>query len=108
MNIMSKEELKQKIEHGDNFKLINALDRAAYERSHIPGSLHFEDINEAVQQISPDEEVVLYCSNPLCPASVQAYRVLEQHGFSRLYRYAGGLTEWLEAGYPLEGNEVLV
>ncbi len=106
MNIMSKEELRQKIERGDDFKLINSLDRTAFDRMHIPGSLHFDDINEAVRQIDPDEEVILYCSNPLCPASVQAYRALELQGFTRLFRYAGGLTEWVEAGYPLVGSEV--
>ena len=108
MNVMSKEELLQKIERGDDFKLINSLDRTQYDRVRIPGSLHFDDIDEAARQIGSDEEVILYCSNPLCPASVQAYRALEQRGYTRLYRYAGGLTEWVEAGYPLEGSEVPV
>jgi rhodanese-related sulfurtransferase len=108
MNVISKEDLYEKIQRGDNFRLIMALDRRAYEKMRIPGSLHFETMDEAAEQIDPDEEVIVYCSNPLCPVSVQAYRALQMRGFTNLYRYAGGLTEWMEAGYPLEGSQVKV
>lgn len=108
MNVISKEDLYEKMQRGDRFRLIMALDRRAYEKMHIPGSLHFETMDEAAEQIEPDEEVIVYCSNPLCPVSVQAYRALQKRGFSNLYRYAGGLTEWMEAGYPLEGSQVKV
>ena len=108
MNVIDKEALYEKIQRGDDFRLIMALDRRAYDQMHIPGSLHFESIEEAAEQIDADEEVIVYCSNPLCPVSVQAYRALEQRGFTNLYRYAGGLTEWLESGYPMEGNQVRV
>lgn len=106
MNIISKEELYEKIQRGDQFRLIMALDRNAYEQMHIPGSLNFENMDRAAEQIGPDEEIIVYCSNPLCPVSVQAYRALERLGYRNLYRYAGGLTEWLEAGYPLQGSQV--
>ena len=108
MNVISKEELYEKIKRGDEFRLIMALDRNAYDQMHIPGSLHFENMVEAAEQIDPGEEVIVYCSNPLCPVSVQAYRTLERRGYTNVYRYAGGLTEWLEAGYPLQGSQVAV
>jgi rhodanese-related sulfurtransferase len=103
MNIMNREELKVKLDRGDDVKLIMALDRRAYENMHIPGSLNFTSMLEAVNSLHPDDEVVVYCSNPACPASINAYRILVSYGFSRIYRYAGGLAEWQEAGYPLEG-----
>jgi rhodanese-related sulfurtransferase len=108
MNVISKEALYEKIQRGDDFRLIMSLDRRAFEQMHIPGSLHFESMEEAAEQIDPGEEVIVYCSNPLCPVSIQAYRALQKLGFTNLYRYAGGLTEWQEAGYPLEGSQVSV
>lgn len=108
MNVISKEELREKIERGDNFRLIMALDRHAFDQMHIPGSVHFEDMEEAAKELDPREEIVVYCSNPLCPVSVQAYRTLERHGFTNVYRYPGGITEWAEAGYPMEGSQVAV
>ena len=107
MKIISREDLKAKLDRGDDIKLIMALDRHAYERMHIPGSLNFHDMKEAMQHVTPDDEIVVYCSNPMCPASINAYMVLRSHGYDNLYRYAGGLLDWQEAGYPLEGRDVL-
>ncbi|HSM59085.1 MAG TPA: rhodanese-like domain-containing protein [Candidatus Sulfomarinibacteraceae bacterium] len=104
MRLIDKEELRAKVERGDNFWLLMALDRWAYDLAHIPGSLHFESVEEAMARIDPDEEVVVYCSNYLCPASIQAYQVLKENGYRNLRRFAGGLAEWQAAGYPLEGN----
>jgi rhodanese-related sulfurtransferase len=103
MNLMSRDDLKLKLDRGDDIKLIMTLDRRAYENMRIPGSLHFPNILEGLNQLHVEDEVVVYCSNPLCPVSVHAYYVLARHGFKRLYRYAGGLAEWQDAGYPLEG-----
>lgn len=106
MNIMSRDELKEKLDRGDDVKLIMTLGRRAFENMHIPGSLHFKNILEALPYLNADDEVIVYCANPLCPMSVNAYHVLASRGFKRLFRYAGGLVEWHEAGYPLEGNLV--
>lgn len=108
MNVITKEQLHEKLQRGDVFRLIMALDRNAFDQMHIPGSLHFENMDVAAQQLEPAEEIVVYCSNPLCPVSVQAYRHLERLGFTNVFRYAGGITEWMEAGYPLEGTQVAV
>lgn len=104
MNVISREDLKQKIDCGENVKLVMAMGRHAYEWLHIPGSLHFDTMGEAIKSLDRDDEVIVYCSNPLCQASVNAYLVLRSHGFKKLWRYAGGLVEWQDAGYPLEGS----
>jgi rhodanese-related sulfurtransferase len=31
---------------------------------------------------------------------------LKAHGYGRLRCYTGGLEEWAEAGYPLEGESI--
>ncbi len=106
MKIMTSDELKAKLDRGDNFKLIMALDRYAFAKMHIPGSLHFDTLEETAVALSPEDEIVVYCSNPDCPASVQAYYYLEHKGYGRLYRFAGGLAAWEAAGYPLAGSMV--
>ena len=106
MKLIGREELKAKLERGDDFKLVMTMDGHVYERMHIPGSLHFDSLAEATDQLSPDDEIVVYCSNPQCRDSIHAYLVLRGYGFERLYRYAGGLADWYDAGYPLEGSMV--
>jgi 3-mercaptopyruvate sulfurtransferase SseA len=40
--------------------------------------------------------------NLYCVASIYAYRLLEREGFLRVRRYAGGIADWEDAGYPVE------
>jgi hypothetical protein len=41
MQLICREELKQKLERGDRFQLVMALGDWQYRAKHIPGSLHF-------------------------------------------------------------------
>jgi len=106
MNLISREELKEKLDADGDIKLVMVLSEWAYRAKHIPGSLHFDTEEEGLKALDPDEEIVLYDSSPLCPASRMAYNYLEAHGFKRVRRYRGGLEDWEGAGYPLEGELV--
>lgn len=100
---IGRDELKAKLERGDPFVLVMALNRFAYEAKHIPGSLHFDTPAELYASVHPDDEVVVYCSNVDCLSSVALYRGLVRHGYRNVRRYAGGLMDWEDAGLPLEG-----
>ena len=52
MQLISREELKQKLERGDRFKLVMALGDWQYRAKHIPGSLHFPTRQEALASFS--------------------------------------------------------
>ena len=99
---ISRVELKAKLDRGDNFKLVMALNRWAFEAKHIPGSLHFDTPAELYAAIQPDDDVIVYCSHVDCLASVAMYRDLVRRGYRRVRRYAGGLLDWEDAGLPLE------
>src|ERR1700759_5381442 len=98
MNVISREELRRKLERGDEFKLVMTLSSFHYASKHIPRSLHFETVEEAVGALERDEEIVVYCAGVYCAASIYAYRFLEREGFTRVRRYAGGVADWEEAG----------
>jgi rhodanese-related sulfurtransferase len=106
MNLITREELKAKLDQGDAFKLVMALSEWAYRAKHIPGSLHFGNLQEASAVLNTGDEIVVYCSGPDCVSSIAAYMQLERAGFKSLRRYAGGLTDWEAAGLPLEGEMV--
>jgi rhodanese-related sulfurtransferase len=106
MNLIDREELKERLDNRDDITLVMVLSEWAYRAKHIPGSLHFLTTGEALKALDPDEEIVLYDSNPMCPASRMACNFLEARGFKRVRRYAGGLEDWEDAGYPLEGRLV--
>jgi rhodanese-related sulfurtransferase len=56
--------------------------------------------------LKKDDDIVVYCSNPACLASLAAYHRLLEHGYTNVRRYAGGLVDWEDAGLPLEGDWV--
>lgn len=101
MNLISREELRRKLERGDDFRLVMTLSRFAFEAKRIPSSLYFATPDEAVSALDPDDDIVVYCGDVHCPASIRAYRRLRQAGYERVRRYAGGIADWEEAGYPL-------
>jgi len=106
MKIINREELKAKLDRGDNFKLVMTLSKWAYDAKHIPGSLNIHSITEALSQLQPVEEIVVYCASNSCPASITAYELLRSRGYHNVYWYPGGLVEWESAGYPLVGEMV--
>jgi rhodanese-related sulfurtransferase len=104
MKTIAREELKAKLDRGEDLKLVMTMSDFAYDWLHIPGSLHFERMSDIVNQLDRDDEIVVYCSNPLCYYSIQAYHLLRSKGFTKVRRYAGGLLDWQDAGYPLAGS----
>lgn len=106
MNTISRAELKTKLERGDDFKLVMVLGEWAFRAKHIPGSINVFAPELARTLLDPDDDIVLYCSNPACPASPYAYRLLVESGYHRVRRYSGGLEDWEAAGLPLEGEAV--
>jgi rhodanese-related sulfurtransferase len=61
---ISREDLKEKIERGDDFVLLEVLSEASYNRAHLPGAVRFQDM-DLIPDLIPDKttEVVAYCSN---------------------------------------------
>jgi 3-mercaptopyruvate sulfurtransferase SseA len=106
VRLISAQELKEKLDHGDPLKLVNALSDWEYRAAHIPGSLHFSNSDETLKGLDRDDEIVVHCSNPSGMASVALYQLLERNGYRSLLRFAGGLQAWQESGYPLEGAVV--
>jgi rhodanese-related sulfurtransferase len=61
---IDREELKEKIERGDDFVLLEVLSEQSYARGHLPGAIRFPGRSE-VPDLLPDKAttVVAYCSN---------------------------------------------
>ena len=56
---IGRDELKAKLERGDDLKLIMALNRWAFDAKHIPGSLHFDRPEDLHGAVRPEDEVVV-------------------------------------------------
>jgi rhodanese-related sulfurtransferase len=103
---IERDELRQKLARGERMQLIMSLNEWAFQAKHIPGSIHFNTPDEMFSALQKNDEIVVYCSNPQCLASLVVYHRLLDHGYTNVRRYAGGLVDWENAGLPLEGEWV--
>ena len=106
MNLISCAELKEKIDGGDDFKLVMCMGEWAFRAKHIPGSINISSPDQCRRMLSLEDEIVVYCSGEACVSSRMAYKILVDDGFKNVRRYAGGLPDWEDAGYQLEGEMV--
>ena len=103
---IDRDELRAMLERGDALKLVMAGSDWAFRTKHIRGSLHF-DIHQPTHLfdvLAHDDDIVVYCSNVDCNASHAVIKKLLERGYSRLTHYRGGLIDWEEAGWPLDGD----
>jgi rhodanese-related sulfurtransferase len=99
---IARDELQRRLAAADpRFKLVMTLRDFEFRAKHIPGSLHFGDVREMLAALGKDDDIVVYCTNPPCLASVAAYHRLLQEGYKNVRRYSGGIEDWEGAGLPL-------
>jgi rhodanese-related sulfurtransferase len=100
--------LRQKIEEGDAFVLVDALSVISYAASHLPGAINIppERVDNLAPRRIPDlgAEIVVYCSSPTCMSSVEVAERLVELGYTQVRHYAGGKRDWVAAGLRLEGG----
>ena len=110
---MTKEEVQVKL-RDSNVVVLNVLPDTDYDKLHIKGSEnlplglsmdHF--IEEVTKRYGKDKFLITYCAGVTCNAGPGAAKALKEKGF-RADDYAGGMQEWLEAGFPTDGSEAKV
>lgn len=103
MKIINAKEVKERLENNPKLSLVMVLNNEAFEKAHIPGSLNIGK-GQSFDHLDRNEEIIVYCSDEACTASYHAYNALVHAGFKNVYRFAGGMMEWSNAGYELTTN----
>jgi rhodanese-related sulfurtransferase len=101
---VNRQRLRQLIE--DGAQLVDVLPSEEYETSHLPGAINVPLARLAAG--APDLDrlrpVAVYCADTACDLSPRAAALLEHLGFQRVYDYAAGKKDWIDAGLPVEGR----
>jgi len=104
---LDREQLRAKLARGETFKLVMAASDFGFRAKHIPGSIHVNthDARGATPaSLDKNDDVVVYCSNADCNASLAVIAKLLERGYRNVSHYRGGLIDWEGAGLPLEGD----
>jgi rhodanese-related sulfurtransferase len=99
------DELKSKVENGENFLLLDVRQSSEYEQASIPGALNIprgllefriRDDNfweeEFMYTPENDEEIIVYCK--LGYRGILSAMALRQLGFTNVRNLAGGIVSW--------------
>jgi rhodanese-related sulfurtransferase len=97
------ETLKNVLAWGSRVLWVDARSQNEYEAEHVPGAilLNLEDWDRLfprfLDQWSPNQRIVVYCSSRSCEMSHEVAARLEQSGISPVYILKGGWEEWKAA-----------
>jgi rhodanese-related sulfurtransferase len=97
------DEVKQKLDRGDKFLLVDVREESEYAQDHLPGAVHLGKgvIERDVELKAPDMStpMILYCGGGF--RSALAADNLQKMGYSDVISMDGGIREWRQKGYPL-------
>lgn len=93
LNEITTEELKQKLENGENPELVDVREDEEVATGMIPGAKHIKmgEIPENLDYFDKDKEYIFICRSGRRSENVCAY--LEDQGY-KVRNMVGGMLEW--------------
>lgn len=98
------EDVKQKLDAGETFHLVDVREESEYARARLPGAIHLSkgvierDIEKTVSET--EAEIIVYCGGGY--RSALAAENLQKMGYANVFSMDGGFRGWREAGHPVE------
>jgi len=97
------DEVKQKLDEGDKFLLVDVREESEFAKDHLPGAIHLGKgvIERDVEARVPDVRtpMILYCGGGF--RSAMAADNLQKMGYTNVLSMDGGVREWREKNYPM-------
>lgn len=95
MEEITVKELKQKMDKGEDFQLIDVREPFEYEMSNLGGeNIPLAGVVIESDKVATDKPVIIMCRSG--KRSGVAIMQLEQLGFTDLYNLEGGILAWAE------------
>ena len=105
-NLITTEELKNKIDAGEPLVLINALSSIEHNEITIAGSINIPSSQvTADNPLMPADKsalLVFYCKGPKCSKSKKGAKRAMELGYTNVLVYNEGLPAWAKKRYPVE------
>ena len=98
LEAVSGEDLLRRLGAGD-VTVLDVRPRDEFAAGHVPGacSIPFGELEDRLEELSPEQEIVAYCRGPYCMLSIQAVRLLRGRGF-RARMMPEGVPDWTLQG----------
>ena len=87
------EELKRRLDAGENLFLLDVRDEYEYEISNIGGQLiPLSELAKRLNELDVNQNIVTVCK--MGPRGVKAAQVLHKAGFTHVWNLTGGIHAW--------------
>ena len=87
------EELKRRLDAGENLFLLDVRDEYEYEISNIGGQLiPLPELAKRLNELDVNQNIVTVCK--MGPRGVKAAQVLHKAGFTHVWNLTGGIHAW--------------
>ncbi len=97
-------DVKQRIDKGEEFHLVDVREESEYASGHLPKAQHIGKgvIERDIEKKIPDHAapIVLYCGGGF--RSALAADTIQKMGYTNVISMDGGWSGWKEKGYPTE------
>ncbi len=96
------DELKIKLDNGEDIIFIDCRDRDEFEEGHIPQAqfIPLSDFERGIAKITNKNiEIVVGCRSG--HRSMSACEILDAKGFTNVSNLSGGILEWIEDGLEI-------
>lgn len=96
MKEITAQELKSKIDSGEDFQLIDVREDNERQFTNIGGDhIAMGNVVNNLDKISQDKDVVIYCRSGSRSGQVVGFLEMN-HGFKNLYNLKGGILGWAD------------
>jgi len=83
-----------------NLMVVDVRTPQEYAQGHLKGAINIplSDLPLRIGGLDPNKPILVYCQTGY--RSAQASAILAKAGFTQVYNMDGGLTAWVNSGYP--------
>lgn len=97
----------QRLIFGAHACLVEVMSEQNFREAHLPGAINVplnDEFEAHIQDAVPDKNapVIVYCSDSDCRLSPAAARRLEALGYTKVFDYSGGKSDWERSGLQIE------
>lgn len=116
-DLISTEDIKKKLDAGEDMVIIDTMPEDSYHKNHIPGAVgavlpgKMEEVDPERRRAfvkalgeNKNKPVIIYCGRVSCYRSHVGALIAKEEGFTNVLRHPGGIDAWLEAGYKAESK----
>ena len=97
------DEVKERLDRGDKFLLVDVREESEFAKDHLPGAIHLGKgvIERDIENRVPDlnTPMVLYCGGGF--RSAMAADNLQKMGYTNVISMDGGVRGWREKNFPM-------